>query len=66
MKYARVHYSSAYNISVQGVDDIEIEDEDYESAVANGTLDEMLSVLWQEAVNEWMADTYVEIVDESD
>ncbi|MET9816908.1 hypothetical protein [Streptomyces sp. NPDC006355] len=61
MPFIKVEYSSSHNISVQGVDYIEI---DQEALDENGQVPEkLIQEVWQEAVNEFMADTYAEVVE---
>ncbi|MFD4474618.1 hypothetical protein ACFWPU_00675 [Streptomyces sp. NPDC058471] len=61
MPYAKITYNSPNNVGVQGSDYIELEPEDLDE---NGELpDKVQSAIWQDAVNEYMSDTYIEVVE---
>lgn len=60
MPFIKVEYGSSANISVQGIDYFEVEEEDLnEDGTVPGWL---ISQIWQDAVNEFMSDTYADIV----
>lgn len=53
-KWVRIEYASSRNITVQGVEYVEVDDDTTQGDVLN---------VWQEMVNEFMADTSAELVD---
>lgn len=61
MPYIKINYGSSRNISVQGSDYVEVDASDlrFDGSVSGDVLD----AVWQEAVNEYMMDTYVELVE---
>lgn len=61
MTYIKITFSSPHNISVRGSDYVEVDPEDLD---ADGAVPEkILDEAWQEAVNDFMSDTYVEVVE---
>ena len=61
MAWVKIEYGSSNNISVQGTDYIEIEDELLNE---DGTVpDKIIEEVWIEAVCEYMSDTFVGQVD---
>lgn len=61
MPYAKITYASSHNITVQGSDYIELEPEDLDE---NGELQQSTNEsIWQDSVNDYMADTYIEVVE---
>lgn len=61
MPFIKVTYSSSNNVSVQGTDYFEVPAEDLNE---DGSVPErMISETWQEAVNEFMSDTYADVVE---
>lgn len=58
MPYVKITYGSSHNVTVQGTEYVEVRKED----LSEGEL----AVYWQDAVNEYMADTNVELVQEMD
>lgn len=61
MPYIKVTYSSPRNISVQGSDYFEVAAEDLDE---NGRVSEQaVQEVWREAVNEFMSDTYTDVVE---
>lgn len=61
MPFIKVTYSSPRNVSVIGSDYVEVEDDDLEE---DGSVSEQTQArVWQEAVNEFMSDTYIELVE---
>lgn len=61
MPYIKIVYGSLHNISVRGSDYVEVDPEDLD---ADGLVPEkILDEAWQGAVNEFMSDTYVEVVE---
>ncbi|MGW2950765.1 hypothetical protein [Streptomyces eurythermus] len=59
--FIKIEYGSSHNVSVGGVDYYEVAPEDLDE---NGNVPEsLISATWQEAVNEFMADTSAEVVE---
>lgn len=59
--FIKVEYGSSHNISVQGVDYFEVAAEDLDG---DGNVpDDFITSAWQEAVNDFMADTSATVVD---
>lgn len=56
MPYVKIEYGSSHNISVQGTDWIEVDEIPEDEPGRQKLLDEV----WQEAVNDFMADTYAD------
>ena len=64
MKKVRIVYGSSQNISVTGSYIVEVGDDSFNE---EGELtDKARNELWQDAVNEYMNDTYVEAVKEEE
>ena len=64
MPFIKISYSSPNNISVQGTDYFEIDEGDLDD---NGNVPErVIDRVWQEAVNDFMSDTYAEVVESED
>lgn len=60
-KYLKIAYASSKNITVQGSVYFELGDDDFDD---NGEVkQDRIADLWQDAVNEFMADTGMEVVD---
>jgi hypothetical protein len=62
MPYLKITYGSSHNIGVQGTHYIEVPDDHIPDDPK--ACEKYLDVAWQEAVNEYMNDTTVEIVGE--
>ena len=61
MPFIKIEYSSPHNISVQGSDYFEVDQEDLDE---NGNVrTEVIDRVWQEAVNEFMSDTSATVVE---
>jgi len=61
MPFVKIEYSSSHNISVQGTDYFEVEEELLDD---EGNVPEyIISEIWQEAVNEFMSETYAGVVE---
>lgn len=61
MPFIKVTYSSPKNIGVQGNDYFEVDAEDLDE---NGRVPQRFQdEAWQDAVNEFMSDTYAEVVE---
>lgn len=60
-KYVKIEYGSSHNVSVGGVEYVEVGDDLLDE---NGQVPEsVVSSVWQEAVNEFMADTCAVVVE---
>lgn len=61
MPFIRVTLSSPKNINVQGTRYFEVDPEDLDE---NGEVPEdRITEAWQEAVNDYLSDTYIDIVE---
>lgn len=61
MPYVKIHYGSSHNISVDSVEYFEIDADDVPEDPRDRQ--EFLDGVWQDAVNEYMEYTEVEIVE---
>lgn len=64
MPLIRIEYGSPYNVSVKGVEYFDVSENDLDAD--GNVLPDVLDRAWQEAVNDFMSDTYVDVVEGED